>query len=72
MRKTCGFVLVCIISVFVFLQETGSIILASESSQIYDVVVYGGTSAGVSATVQAKRMGKTAIIVCPDKHLGEL
>jgi hypothetical protein len=39
---------------------------------VHDVVVYGGTSAGVAAAVQAKRMGKTAIIVCPDKHLGGL
>ncbi|MEO8494539.1 MAG: FAD-dependent oxidoreductase [Planctomycetota bacterium] len=38
----------------------------------YDVVVYGGTSAAVTAAVQAKRMGKTVIIVCPDKHLGGL
>ncbi len=38
----------------------------------HDVVVYGGTSAGVVAAVQAKRMGKTAIIVCPDQHLGGL
>lgn len=37
-----------------------------------DVVVYGGTCAGVIAAVQAKKMGKTAIIVCPDKHLGGL
>jgi hypothetical protein len=37
-----------------------------------DVVVYGGTSAGVIAAVQAKRMGKSALIVCPDKHLGGL
>ncbi|MFN7139801.1 MAG: FAD-dependent oxidoreductase, partial [Limisphaerales bacterium] len=41
-------------------------------SKTYDVVVYGGTSAGVVAAVQAKRMGKTAIIVSPDKHLGGL
>jgi hypothetical protein len=39
---------------------------------VYDVVVYGGTSAGVVAAVQAKRMGKTAVIVCPDQHLGGL
>ena len=39
---------------------------------VYDVVVYGGTSAGVVAAVQAKRMGKTAVIVCPDVHLGGL
>lgn len=38
----------------------------------YDIVVYGGTSAGVIAAVQAKRMGKTALIVCPDKRLGGL
>ena len=38
----------------------------------YDVVVYGGTSAGVMAAVQAKRMGKSVIIVCPDTHLGGL
>jgi hypothetical protein len=38
----------------------------------YDLVIYGGTSAGVAAAVQAKRMGKSVIIVCPDKHLGGL
>jgi len=37
-----------------------------------DLVVYGGTSAGVIAAVQAKRMGKTVVIVCPDRHLGGL
>src|SRR6186713_3521733 len=38
----------------------------------YDVVVYGGTASGVIAAVQAKKMGKTAIVVGPDKHLGGL
>jgi hypothetical protein len=38
----------------------------------YDLVVYGQTSAGVIAAVQAKRMGKTVIVVGPDKHLGGL
>ncbi|MFZ2640451.1 MAG: FAD-dependent oxidoreductase [Verrucomicrobiia bacterium] len=38
----------------------------------YDLVVYGGTSAGVISAVQAKKMGKSVIIVCPDKHLGGL
>ena len=37
-----------------------------------DLVVYGGTSAGVVAAVQAARMGKSVIIVCPDRHLGGL
>ena len=38
----------------------------------YDLVVYGGTSAGVIAAVQAQRMGKTVVIVGPDTHLGGL
>ena len=36
----------------------------------YDLVVYGGASAGVIAAVQAKMPGKSAVIVGPDKHLG--
>jgi glycine/D-amino acid oxidase-like deaminating enzyme len=38
----------------------------------YDLVVYGATSAGVMAAVQAKKMGKTVVIVGPDRHLGGL
>lgn len=38
----------------------------------YDLVIYGGTSAGVIAAVQAKRMGYSAVVVGPDVHLGGL
>lgn len=44
----------------------------SAASAKADLVIYGGTSAGVVAAVQAVRMGKTALIVCPEKHLGGL
>ena len=37
-----------------------------------EVIVYGGTSAAVSAAVQVSRMGKSVIMVSPDKHLGGL
>ena len=37
-----------------------------------DVVIYGGTSAGVAAAVQVHRMGKTALLIEPGKHLGGL
>lgn len=37
-----------------------------------DVVIYGGTSAAVIAAVQVKKMGKSVIVVSPDKHLGGL
>lgn len=37
---------------------------------VADVVVYGGTSGGVVAAVQAACMGKSAVIVEPGPHLG--
>ncbi len=42
------------------------------SAADYDVVVYGATSAGVVAAVQAKKMGRSVVVVGPDKHLGGL
>ncbi|MBR5311887.1 MAG: FAD-dependent oxidoreductase, partial [Clostridia bacterium] len=35
-----------------------------------DVVIFGGSSAAVSAAVQVKRMGKTVVIVMPEHHVG--
>lgn len=35
-----------------------------------DIIIYGGTSSAVSAAVQVSRMGRSVIIVSPDKHLG--
>lgn len=37
-----------------------------------DVIIYGGTSAAITAAVQVKKMGKSVIIVSPDSHLGGL
>lgn len=37
-----------------------------------DIIVYGGTSAGVTAAVQASRMGHEVILVAPEKHPGGL
>jgi hypothetical protein len=45
---------------------------ARGASREYDVVVYGGTSGGVAAAVQAARMGKTVVLIEPSKHLGGL
>ncbi len=44
----------------------------AQPAKQYDLVIYGGTAAAVTAAVQAKRMGKTVIVVSPDKHLGGL
>jgi hypothetical protein len=40
--------------------------------QTYDVVVYGGTSAGIAAAIQAKRMGKSVILIEPSSRIGGL
>ncbi len=42
------------------------------AAESFDLVVYGGTSAGVISAVQAKKMGKSVVLVGPDKHLGGL
>jgi hypothetical protein len=47
---------------------TASTISANDA----DVVIYGGTSAGVMAAVQVQRMGRTAVLIEPSSHLGGL
>ncbi len=42
-----------------FLLASSSALIASS----YDVVVYGGTSAGVIAAVQAARLGKSVALI---------
>ena len=37
-----------------------------------DVIVYGGTSAGVAAAIQASRLGKSVVLVSPTQRLGGL
>ena len=38
----------------------------------YDLVVYGGSSGGIAAAIQAARMGKTAVLIEPTRFLGGL
>ncbi len=37
-----------------------------------DLCIFGGTSGGIAAAVQAARLGKTAVLVNPTKYLGGL
>jgi hypothetical protein len=37
-----------------------------------DVVIYGGSSAGIAAAIQAKRMGKSVILLEPESRIGGL
>jgi hypothetical protein len=38
----------------------------------YDVVIYGGTSAGIASAIQTSRMGKSVVIIEPTDRLGGL
>lgn len=42
------------------------------SAKKYDVVVYGGTSAGISAAIQTSRLGKSVLIIEPSDRIGGL
>jgi hypothetical protein len=46
----------------------------TESVNTYqaDVIIYGGTSAAITSAVQVIKMGKSVLVVSPDKHLGGL
>ena len=44
----------------------------SAQAQEYDIVVYGGTSGGITAAIQAARMGKSVVFIEPGKYLGGL
>lgn len=40
--------------------------------ETYDIVIYGGTSGGVAAGIQARRMGKSVVLIEPTKFVGGL
>jgi hypothetical protein len=49
-----------------------SVAFASAHPQDFDVVVYGGTSGGITAAVASAKMGKKVALVSPTVHLGGL
>ncbi|GAC1384176.1 MAG: FAD-dependent oxidoreductase [Ginsengibacter sp.] len=53
----------------VFKYSTG---FSQQKKYAFDVVVYGGTSAGVMAAYTAKKMGKSVLLIEPGRHLGGL
>lgn len=44
----------------------------SMAGQHYDVLIYGATSAGVTAAYQVRQSGKSVILISPDGHIGGL
>lgn len=58
--------------VFLFSCSTPSKQDSKEEVQSADIIIYGGTSAAVTASVQAIQAGKSVVIISPAKHLGGL
>jgi len=63
--KKYGFLVV--VALLTLLQACGN-----SATYKADVIIYGGTSAAVTAAVEVVKSGKKAIIVSPDTHLGGL
>ena len=45
---------------------------AEEPARVYDVVVYGGSSAGIAAAVQVSRQGGSVVVIEPGRRIGGL
>lgn len=50
----------------------GLLLTIKAESKSYDVVVYGATSAGVTAAIQTARMNKKVLLVSSSRHVGGL
>ena len=58
---------------FLIVSPVRTVTAAPPDSELsFDVVIYGGTSAAVTAAVQVSRMDRSVAIVCPDTHPGGL
>jgi hypothetical protein len=63
---TCAFLFCAFLPGFVVTATAA----ATNVEMSVDVCVYGGTSGGVMAAVQAARMGKSVALICEINHLG--
>ncbi|MBU2906892.1 MULTISPECIES: FAD-dependent oxidoreductase [Arenibacter] len=71
-RKTIKLIFVLVIAGMMGLTGCKQAEEKSNSIATADIIIYGGTSAAISAAVEAKRSGKSVIVVSPDIHLGGL
>ncbi|MEM9826305.1 MAG: FAD-dependent oxidoreductase [Planctomycetota bacterium] len=44
----------------------------TDDAERFDLVIYGGTSAGIAAAVQARRMGMSCVVIEPSRRIGGL
>ena len=63
--KTAFNTILTILLLFIFVTEL-------KSQTKYDIVIYGGTSAGIVAAIQSSRMGKSVVLIEPTQRIGGL
>ncbi len=58
--------------IFAFASLLGSLLTApgARAADTFDLVIYGATSGGAAAAIQAARMGKSVILIEPGQHVG--
>jgi hypothetical protein len=57
---------------FIYILALLALCSCEQNTHRADLIIYGNTSAGISAAVEATRSGLSVIVVGPDKHLGGL
>jgi len=67
-RRCCAF----LTALLVFFALAPSVTANDDTSKAekYDIVIYGGSPSGLSAAIQAARLGSRAIVVDPYRHIG--
>ncbi|MDC0264611.1 FAD-dependent oxidoreductase [Verrucomicrobia bacterium] len=59
-------------SLFLSLILTLSLMTRTLADEVHDIVIYGGTSAGIIAGIQARLMGKSVVVIEPSGREGGL
>jgi len=71
-RLTCSLAMMLLGTSLFFTSHLSRAQAPVNSATHYDLVIYGGTSAGIAAAVQAKRMGKSVVLIEPTQRIGGL
>lgn len=56
----------------ILMMSCGVSLSAQIDAKEFDIVIYGGTSAGISAAIQSSRMGKSVVLIEPSQRIGGL
>lgn len=72
MQKSVCRALACSVFIVLLASPWSAMSSPAAETQVYDVVVYGGTSAGIAAAVQVRRLGGSVVVLEPTTRIGGL